>query len=58
MFAGSWGTIDQMRAHPIGAALNDAPKYVASTTLTDPAWIGVTVLTEDLATGRPRYATA
>lgn len=30
LFAGSWGSIDQMRAHPIGVALNEAPKYVAS----------------------------
>jgi hypothetical protein len=27
LFAGSWGSIDQMRAHPIGVALNEAPKY-------------------------------
>ncbi|MEV1131834.1 dihydrofolate reductase family protein [Agromyces sp. NPDC049794] len=50
MFAGSWGTIDQMRAHPIGVALNEAPKYVASTTLTAPRWEGTTVLRGDLAT--------
>jgi len=50
LFAGSWGSIDQMRAHPIGVALNEAPKYVASTTLTDPAWSGSTVLSDDLAT--------
>src|ERR1043166_2465911 len=35
IFAGSWGAIEEMRAHPIGAALNEKPKYVASTTLTD-----------------------
>jgi hypothetical protein len=38
LFAGSWGSIDQMRAHPIGVALNEAPKYVASTTLTAPGY--------------------
>ncbi|WP_049562016.1 dihydrofolate reductase family protein [Nonomuraea sp. SBT364] len=49
LFAGSWGSIDQMRAHPIGVALNEAPKYVASTTLTAPRWQDTTVLGGDLA---------
>ncbi|MFF5207657.1 dihydrofolate reductase family protein [Streptosporangium sp. NPDC000396] len=49
LFAGSWGSIDQMRAHPIGVALNEAPKYVASTTLTAPRWEDTTVLRGDLA---------
>ncbi|GAA4235843.1 dihydrofolate reductase [Streptosporangium album] len=49
LFAGSWGSIDQMRAHPIGVALNEAPKYVASTTLTAPDWEDTTVLRGDLA---------
>jgi dihydrofolate reductase len=49
MFAETWGTIDDMRAHPIGVALNNTPKYVASTTLTDPPWAGTTVLSGDLA---------
>lgn len=50
LFAGGWGTIDELRAHPIGVALNETPKYVASTTLTAPRWEGTTVLADDLAT--------
>lgn len=49
LFAGSWGSTE-LSAHPIGAALNESPKYVASTTLTDPAWAGTTVLSGDVAT--------
>jgi dihydrofolate reductase len=49
LFAGSWGSLDELRAHPIGVALNEAPKYVASTTLTAPRWADTTVLRGDLA---------
>src|ERR671921_88812 len=49
VFAGSWGAIDDMKTHPIGEALNSRPKYVASTTLTDPGWAGTTVLSGDVA---------
>jgi len=38
-----------MRAHPIGVALTQAPKYVASTTLGAPQWEDTIVLTGDLA---------
>jgi len=43
MFADSWGAIGEMRAHPIGVALNETPKYVASNTLTEPRWADTTV---------------
>ena len=49
LFAGSWGAIEEMRAHPIGVALNETPKYVASATLTGPRWADTTVLSGDLA---------
>ena len=49
VFAGFWGTM-RPGSSAIADALNTRPKYVASTTLTDPAWAGTTVLSGDLAT--------
>ena len=49
IFASSWGAIREMATSTIGSALNGRPKYVASTTLTDPQWTGTTVLTGDIA---------
>ena len=49
IFAGSWGAIIEMSTSPIGVALNSRPKYVVSTSLTDPQWAGTTVLTGDVA---------
>jgi dihydrofolate reductase len=49
IFAGSWGTWDDPGNSPIWTALNTKPKYVASTTLTDPRWANTTVLSGDIA---------
>ena len=49
IFAGSWGTWDDPGDSPIWTALNTKPKYVASTTLTDPKWTDTTVLSGDVA---------
>lgn len=49
IFAASWGTWADPGDSLIWTALNTRPKYVASTTLTDPQWSGTTVLTGDLA---------
>lgn len=40
IFARSWGAVPEMMASPIGVALNGRPKYVVSTSLTDPTWAG------------------
>jgi len=50
IFAGSWGAMADPGTNPIWTALNTKPKYVASTTLTDPKWADTTVLSDDLAT--------
>jgi len=49
IFAGSWGTWDDPGDSPIWTALHTLPKYVVSTSLTDPHWAGTTVLTGDVA---------
>ena len=48
LFAGYWGVMDP-GSSPIADALNTKPKYVASTTLTQPRWADTTVLSGDLA---------
>ena len=49
IFAGSWGAMPDPGDNPIWTALNTKPKYVASTTLTNPQWADTTVLSDDLA---------
>jgi dihydrofolate reductase len=48
VFAPYWGAMDP-GSHPIADALNTKPKYLASTTITDPQWANTTVLSGDLA---------
>jgi dihydrofolate reductase len=48
IFAGYWGVMDPSE-NAIAEALNTRPKYVASTTLTDPQWADTTVLSGDVA---------
>ena len=49
IFAGYSGAMIDPTTSPIAAALNSRPKYVVSTSLTDPQWAGTTVLTGDIA---------
>jgi dihydrofolate reductase len=48
LFAGYWGA-GKNPGSPITAALNTKPKYLASTTLTEPRWANTTHLAGDLA---------
>jgi dihydrofolate reductase len=47
IFAAYWGAIDDP-GNPIAAALNARPKFLASSTLTNPQWADTTVLSGDL----------
>jgi dihydrofolate reductase len=49
IFAGSWGEWPDPGDSPIWTALNTRPKYVASTTVTEPQWANTTVLSGDVA---------
>jgi dihydrofolate reductase len=49
IFAGYWGVMPDPDSNPIAGPLNARPKYVASTTLTDPQWARTTVLSGDVA---------
>ena len=48
IFAGYWGVMADS-GNPIAATLNTRPKFVASTTLTNPRWADTTVLSGDVA---------
>ena len=49
LFSAYWGAMRREGSHPIADALNTTPKYLASTTITDPQWADTTVLSGDLA---------
>jgi dihydrofolate reductase len=49
IFAGSWGVWPDPGDSPIWTALNTRPKYVVSTTITEPGWANTTVLSGDVA---------
>jgi dihydrofolate reductase len=43
-----WGTMEELKRHPIGVALNAKPKYATSGTLTEPKWENSSILSGDL----------
>lgn len=49
IFAGYWGAFENPEVNPIASALNTRPKYLASTTVTDPQWKNTTALSGDTA---------
>src|ERR1051326_6106310 len=49
VFAGSWGAWDDPGDSPIWPALNTKPKYVATSTITNPRWANATIISGDLA---------
>lgn len=53
IFAGYWGVMPNPERNPIAAALNSRPKYVVSTSLTNPQWADTTVLQGDVAAAIP-----
>lgn len=49
VFAGSWGAgMSDAAEDPVAVALNNRPKYVVSSTLSNPAWEPTTVLRGDI----------
>jgi dihydrofolate reductase len=49
IFAGSWGEMADPGDNPVAVQLNTLPKYVPSTTLTNPRGTNTTVLSGDVA---------
>ena len=50
LFAASWGVMEDPTSNPVGEALNAKPKYLVSTTITDPPWADTTVISDDVET--------